>query len=59
MFTGFVAIFIFPTVKDGMITHLSAELSNYSFLKALKLLTEEHPYPHAQLRRRAEPAFRV
>ena len=30
MFTGFVAIFIFPTVKDGIIPYLTIKLKDLS-----------------------------
>lgn len=41
MFTGFVAIFIFPTVKDGIVPHFfqNVKFKNFSFI-FLPLMTD-------------------
>ena len=42
MFTGFVAIFIFPTVKDGILSHISCNIysQNQVFTKLLPGLSD-------------------
>ena len=40
MFTGFVAIFIFPTVKDGIINDTAKVTQSGSLLEHLKMKDE-------------------